>query len=295
MTSPFTAFIAFAVIAAAPTVGSMSVAAAAEGVAEVARLEAAGSEDPQAWFELAQSAREAGELELATKALTTATGHGLSAIQSGIESARIFIAGNEPARAVAELDELAASGFTAVRVLRRDPLIGSLAGRDDYERLLTAMSVQAFPCGNLDVFGEFDFWVGEWEVRLANDTVAGSNRIERAEMGCVLTENWTSASGGTGMSVNYVDMTTGEWVQIWNAESGTQINIRGGLTDDGMLLEGYIHYVGSNTTAPFRGLWTPLPDGRVRQYFEQSSDDGQTWAPWFEGFYSRVDKGTVSK
>jgi hypothetical protein len=36
-------------------------------------------------------------------------------------------------------------------------------------------------------------------------------------------------------------------------------------------------------------LWTPLADGRVRQFFEQSDDDGTNWTPWFEGFYSRVD------
>ena len=35
------------------------------------------------------------------------------------------------------------------------------------------------------------------------------------------------------------------------------------MTDDGMALEGYIHYVANGTTARFRGLWTPLPDGRV--------------------------------
>jgi hypothetical protein len=40
---------------------------------------------------------------------------------------------------------------------------------------------------------------------------------------------------------------------------------------------------------PFRGLWTPLPDGRVRQFFEQSNDGGETWVPWFEGFYTRKD------
>jgi hypothetical protein len=89
------------------------------------------------------------------------------------------------------------------------------------------------------------------------------------------------------MSINYLDKTTGEWVQVWNAGGGSQIHIRGGMTDDGMLLVGTLHDVASGTTTPFRGLWTPLPDGRVRQFFEQSNDDGKTWQPWFEGFYSR--------
>ena len=91
----------------------------------------------------------------------------------------------------------------------------------------------------------------------------GTNTIEKAERGCVLIENWKNTAGGTGMSINYVDKITGEWVQVWNAEGGSQINIRGGMTDDGMLLVGTLHTVGTGTTIPFRALWTALPDGRV--------------------------------
>ena len=38
---------------------------------------------------------------------------------------------------------------------------------------------------------------------------------------------------------------------------------------------------------PFRGRWTPLPDGRVRQYFEELTPD-KKWQPWFEGFYAKA-------
>jgi len=144
-----------------------------------------------------------------------------------------------------------------------------------------------FPCEEDARFAEFDFWVGAWDVHVASGTFAGNNVIERAEHGCVLIENWKSAGGGTGMSINYVDKITDEWVQVWNDASGSQINIRGGLTDEGMLLVGTIHYVANGTTLPFRGLWTPLPDGRVRQFFEQSTDEGENWTPWFEGLYTR--------
>jgi len=77
-------------------------------------------------------------------------------------------------------------------------------------------------------------------------------------------------------------------------EFGSQINIRGGLTADGMLLAGTIHTVGNDTTQPFRGLWTALPDGRVRQFFEISTDEGKTWVTWFDGYYTRkaVDETT---
>ena len=76
-------------------------------------------------------------------------------------------------------------------------------------------------------------------------------------------------------------------MQVWNDASGSQINIRGGMSEDGMRMIGTIHYLNNGTTAGFRGLWTLLPDGRVRQFFEQQSADGVSWTPWFEGFYSR--------
>jgi hypothetical protein len=144
-----------------------------------------------------------------------------------------------------------------------------------------------FPCEEDERFAEFDFWIGEWDVHVASGAVAGSNVISSSHASCVLVENWTSATGGRGMSVNYLDHRTGEWVQIWNDASGSQIDIRGGLTDEGMLLEGTIHYVATGVTAPFRGLWTPLEDGRVRQFFEQYDGESSQWKPWFEGFYTR--------
>jgi len=145
----------------------------------------------------------------------------------------------------------------------------------------------ASPCEQDAGFREFDFWVGDWNVRDGEGTLQGENTITREEQGCVLVERWRGTQGSTGMSINYLDKITDEWVQIWHAAGGYQITIRGGLTGEGMLLRGTIHYIGSGQTAPFRGLWTPLPDGRVRQFFEQSNDDSKTWEPWFEGFYSR--------
>lgn len=275
-------------LAAGPLIYFESVAADTKSVAEeFARLEKSSAEDPQDWLRLARDARELGELAIAGKALDVASDLGLSPVQYGVEKARMLVAGNDPAGATAELRKVFAAGFTSVGVLTSDPLINSMTGREDYDELVREMSVQAYPCEHQEAFRDFDFWIGEWDVHLANGTLAGSNVIKPVERGCALTEQWTSVNGSTGMSINYLDKASGEWVQVWNSESGSQIVIRGGMTDDGMALEGYIHYVGNGTTAPFRGLWTPLPDGRVRQFFEQSNDGGHTWQPWFEGFYTR--------
>ena len=151
----------------------------------------------------------------------------------------------------------------------------------------TAVEPQVSPCESDPGFREFDFWVGDWEVHDSDGKFVGENSITREQNGCVLIENWRGAEGSTGMSINYLDRIGGEWVQIWHAAAGYQIDIRGGLTDAGMALNGKVHYIRSGQTAAFRGLWTPMPDGRVRQFFEQSNDGGKTWQTWFEGFYSR--------
>ncbi len=213
----------------------------------------------------------------------------LSPVQAALESARQNVRAGDADAAVEILESLAANGFTAVGAITGDAELSALEGNAGYDELVQQMTVSAFPCEHDARFKEFDFWVGNWEVHIGNGTFAGRNTIESEQRGCVLIENWSSATGGSGMSINYLDETTGEWVQVWNDSSGSQINIRGGLTDDGMLLEGTIHYVASDQTAPFRGLWTPLDDGRVRQYFEQGNADGTEWSPWFEGFYTRVD------
>ena len=254
--------------------------------AEFVALSSGEDATAEDWFALAQGAREAGDFSTAAEALEFAA-KDLSAPRITLERARAAAAQGESASAIELLQTIFGNGFTSVQVITGDPVLNAMAGTAAFDELVAEMSKQAFPCEHDERFGDFDFWIGSWDVHTANGQLAGHNQIERAERGCVLTEHWTNTAGGTGMSINYVDKTTDEWVQVWNSQGGSQINIRGELTDEGMNLAGTIHYVANGTTAPFRGLWTPMPDGRVRQYFEQSNDGGETWVPWFEGFYSR--------
>ena len=149
-----------------------------------------------------------------------------------------------------------------------------------------------FPCEEDERFSQFNFWVGDWEVHLADGTFQGTNAITSDYRNCVLVEDYATPTGFVGVSINYFDHQTGEWVQVWNDSAGSQINIRGGLTEEGMHLVGTIHYIGKDTTLPFRGTWTPLEDGRVRQLFEQYNEQAETWDKWFEGFYTRASNET---
>jgi hypothetical protein len=133
---------------------------------------------------------------------------------------------------------------------------------------------------------EFDFWAGEWDVRDAAGKQAGVNVISKEENGCVLEERWRSAAGITGQSYNYYDPDAKRWKQLW-VSPGTVLHMEGGLQDGSMRLEGPLQYLGQGRTTILRGTWTALPDGRVRQLFEESEDGGKTWTIWFDGYYTR--------
>ncbi len=144
------------------------------------------------------------------------------------------------------------------------------------------------PCTSDENFRAFDFWIGTWEVTpWAGGNVAGNNVIAPAEGGCLLTENWTNIQGGTGRSINFYNPNTGKWRQIWIA-GGYSIDIEGGLEDGAMILEGSIFYYAQKNTVPFKGTWSPQPDGSVRQFLEQYNAETKEWAVWFDGRYVKT-------
>ena len=142
-------------------------------------------------------------------------------------------------------------------------------------------------------FADFDFWLGSWQVTpFAGGEKSGDNVISRVEGGCAVEEHWTSVNGSTGRSLNYFNPVTGKWRQIWVSAGAYSIDIEGGLEGGIMSLEGSIFYyagaAGPNATAlPFRGEWTPQPDGTVRQRFEQYDPEAGAWTVWFDGLYTR--------
>jgi hypothetical protein len=169
-----------------------------------------------------------------------------------------------------------AGGVQVARSVRGDVPPGRVAGCADDAR-----------------YEAFDFWLGEWVVHTADGALAGHNRITKAEAGCLVMEEWTSAQGGSGRSMNYIDPMDQSWKQLWVDASGTVIELSGGLRDNAMNLEGMV-YARNGTPYNLRGIWTPLADGRVRQLFEQSKDGGTSWEPWFDGYYSQEADTTAS-
>lgn len=130
----------------------------------------------------------------------------------------------------------------------------------------------------------FDFWVGVWDVSNKAGKHVGENEITAHT--CMLLERWKGDGPSRGMSLNFVDPVDGKWTQDWVDNGGGRIEIKGGWSDGAMRLVG-LHTLADGTQRPFRGTWTPLPDGRVRQHFEEIQDEEKGWATWFDGYYKK--------
>ena len=129
---------------------------------------------------------------------------------------------------------------------------------------------------------DFDFWIGDWEVRDPEGKVVGRNVITPLfEVGGVA-ENWTSKSGVQGQSLNIYVAHAARWHQTWVDSSGGLLLLDGSLVGESMVLEGMI---GANH---HRITWTPATqDSELRQVWESSTDGGASWEVEFDGRYRR--------
>jgi hypothetical protein len=134
-------------------------------------------------------------------------------------------------------------------------------------------------------FRQFDFWLGKWKVTDPQGKRAGTSEISRQSEGCAIREQWTSAAGQGGMSINYYDATEKRWHQDWVGGDGTILHLRGNPKGGAMVLSG--ESKGARGTIINRITWTPLPDGKVKQEWETSTNTGKSWKTSFVGIYEK--------
>ncbi len=138
-------------------------------------------------------------------------------------------------------------------------------------------------------YRQFDFWLGNWDVKDASGTIVGTNRITREYEGCVLQEHWEARGPQKqiGSSFNTYIPQSKTWHQTWVDSTGGFLLLDGALVSGKMVLLGEMPARSGAGRVRHRITWTPLPAGTVRQYWETSRDGGATWASNFDGLYVR--------
>ncbi len=154
-----------------------------------------------------------------------------------------------------------------------------------FRKMLEVAERQKKPCMFMAEARQFDFWIGEWEVFMPNGQKAGTNSIQLFSNGCGLMENWTSATGNDGKSINFYDPGTAKWYQSWIGSGGGALRYEGIFKDGAMRFEGETVANGKKTLQKL--TFFKLDENTVRQLFEASTDEGKTWAVTFDGKYVR--------
>lgn len=136
---------------------------------------------------------------------------------------------------------------------------------------------------------QFDFWVGDWEVQMTTaqgqEVIAGHNTVTRDLKGCTITEHWRGSRGTDGRSLNLYDRQSKRWKQFWVDSQGGLLELGGSSPKPNEMLM---------QSQPLNGTvqrvhWKLLDDGRVRQHWQSSTDQGASWNTVFDGYYRKVE------
>ena len=149
-------------------------------------------------------------------------------------------------------------------------------------------------CDALPAYHLLDFWVGTWDVVSGN--YHGKDVVEKQLDGCAVTEKWTGGGGDRGFSLFYFNAFTKKWTQVWVTNAA---RLLGGLKEKyfiGSPSPGAVRFQGilpgmySGKYVLDRTTLTPLPQHRVHQVIETSTDGGATWHAGFDAVYYPLKK-----
>jgi tetratricopeptide (TPR) repeat protein len=260
-------------------------AKALEAFEEFAKAE---PQNPRAVFGLGAALHETGRPAEAIPVLERARTLGYQpANQVRFRVARAYAKLGDKAKALSELEQLAAAGFTNAPLLQNPDFL-LLKGDAQFDAVIKKVVANARPCESDANFRRFDFWVGDWDVQqtgVPRAPVGAQSRVERILDGCVILENWSPGAGGpSGKSFNTYNRVTKKWEQYWVDATGRITHYFGEFREDGNLYYEADQFGSGNKVR--MTFFNQGPD-QVRQLGHLSNDGGKTWTVSFDLTYLR--------
>ena len=217
---------------------------------------------------------------------------GIPATQAGYRLAQVFAEEHKSDAAIEELMRSAAAGaFFGQSAIETDTHLAPLKTHPRWHAALDAFDAVVRPCMHDSRFREFDFWVGDWDVRPTGPAPAGPparNTVTLEDNGCVVMEHWSAPSGSEGQSFNIFDRSVAKWRQTWVDNIGGQHDYWGHLENGNMAFVGDTPAPnGRLGRVPTRLTFFHIGKDSVRQFSEISSDSGKTWTTNYDLMYVR--------
>ncbi len=199
----------------------------------------------------------------------------------------------EQTTALEWLDKAIVAGFNDLATFKNDSDLSAIRDTTKFKLLEERIERAVRPCAHSPEARQFDFWIGEWDVRTPQGIVAGSSSVQSILGQCIVFENWSALGGNSGKSFNIYDKNDKKWHQTWVDDKGTFTHYIGGLLDGKMV------FVADTTVADKRSLarmtFSKLANGDVRQFGENSTDEGKTWTAAFDLIYHLRKKNLEEK
>ena len=247
-------------------------------------LLAADADNPDNWFRLARCFDQMGKKSKALQAYLESHERGFAQpVRVQFAIARMLASAGDADAAIAWLQKVAEAGGPSFRTVENAPEFAAIRSDTRFRKVVDALR----PCQTTE-HRQFDFWLGHWDVTPAGSaTPTASNRISLDQDGCTLIEEYVNGNF-TGISLNFYDAVTDRWHQTWISNAGGAVYQEGGLQDDGsMAMTDSDLPISRVSNSINKTVWTPMPDGSVRQVWSNSTDGGANWTIVFDGLYVR--------
>ena len=234
---------------------------------------------------------KAGDMAAAAAAFEAALAAGTNPVASRYNAACAHALAGAKEKALDHLEKLAAGGYSGGPVVANDADFVSLRNEPRFQTAVQRMNGNVIPCRDDPRSREFDFWIGQWNVRNAAGVTVGTSTVEATLDRCAVTEHWRPSGGGSeGRSINVFDVVSKQWRQFYVDSSGLVTHYEGSLSEGSLRLEGETHSR-RFPAVKARMTFTPQPDGSVRQFGQVSTDGGKSWTSSYDLLYVRATAG----
>ena len=133
---------------------------------------------------------------------------------------------------------------------------------------------------------QFDFWIGDWNLTW-NDSLHGTNHIEKIMGGCTVQENFVDPSTNfTGKSWSVYNPNYKVWQQTWVDNQGGYIALTGNMEDGKMILKTQERQTPKGKMQS-RIVYYNITKDSFDWNWEASTDDGNNWKLNWKIHYDR--------
>ncbi|MEP6848971.1 MAG: tetratricopeptide repeat protein, partial [Acidobacteriota bacterium] len=129
--------------------------------------------------------------------------------------ARAYARSNNKAKSLEVLAKSLALGGIAPETLTAENDFAPWKDDADFKDIVRRSDLAVNPCKAKEEFRQFDFWIGDWDVKTPQGLPAGSSRVQLILGKCIIFENWSGGGGTNGKSFNIFDTNDNKWHQTW--------------------------------------------------------------------------------